>query len=179
MTPAETQALAATGAVAGLCPITEANLGAGLFPAVDFMAAGGRWGIGSDSNVLIDAAEELRWLDYGQRLIRQGRNVHARQPGAHTGDALLAAALAGGGQALGATAALALGAPADFVTLAATHPSLACRHGAALADGWVFAAGRSAIAGVWRRGQPLVTAGRHHARSSVEARYRATLARLI
>lgn len=179
MVPDETQALARSEAVAGLCPITEANLGDGLFPALDFMAAGGRWGIGSDSNVLIDAAEELRWLEYGQRLVQRGRNLHARQPGAHTGDALLSAALAGGAQALGARAELAPGAPADFVTLSASHPSLASRHGAALADGWVFAAGRMAIDGVWRRGRRLVTQGRHHARAAVEARYRATLARLV
>ncbi|WP_068092380.1 formimidoylglutamate deiminase, partial [Novosphingobium rosa] len=116
MTVAETRALAATGAVAGLCPITEANLGDGLFPALEFMAAGGRWGVGSDSNVLIDAAEELRWLEYGQRLVQRRRNLHAQKPGAHTGDALLGSALAGGAQALGGQAALAAGAPADFVT---------------------------------------------------------------
>jgi formimidoylglutamate deiminase len=179
MTEAETRALAATGAVAGLCPITEANLGDGLFPAQAFIAAGGRWGVGSDSNVLIDAAEELRWLEYGQRLAARGRNLFAAGPGGHTGAALLDGALAGGAQALGGQAALAVGAPADFVTLAADHPALACRQGAALADGWLFAAGRMGVDGVWRRGRRLVTAGRHHARGAVEARYRKALARLI
>ena len=82
MTPQETSALAASGAVAGLCPITEANLGDGLFPAGEYFAAGGRWGVGSDSNVMIDASEELRWLEYGQRLGVRGRNLLAPSAGA-------------------------------------------------------------------------------------------------
>ncbi len=85
MTPAETRDLARSNAVAGLCPITEANLGDGIFPAMDFLAQGGRFGIGSDSNVLIDAAEELRLLEYGQRLSQRSRNVLAAGEGKATG----------------------------------------------------------------------------------------------
>ncbi|MEQ1499349.1 MAG: formimidoylglutamate deiminase, partial [Novosphingobium sp.] len=88
MTAEETRALAQSGAVAGLCPITEANLGDGLFRAADYLAAGGRFGVGSDSNVMIDAGEELRWLEYGQRLSAQSRNVFAAGPGGSTGAAL-------------------------------------------------------------------------------------------
>jgi len=179
MTAAETQALAASGAVAGLCPITEANLGDGLFPAVDYLAAGGRWGVGSDSNVLIDAAEELRWLEYGQRLITRGRNVLAAAAGARTGAALLAGALAGGAQALGAGGAWAVGAAADFVTLDAGHPALVACPDAALADGWIFSAGRGAIDGVWRRGRQVVAGGRHMHRTAIVDRYAQVVHRLI
>jgi formiminoglutamate deiminase len=176
MTDAETQRLAESGAVAGLCPITEANLGDGLFPAVAFR---GRFGVGSDSNVLIDAAEELRLLEYGQRLAHRGRNLLAQQEGASVGAALFNGALAGGAQALGAGAAgLAIGAPADIVALDLDHPSLAGRGGDALLDGWIFG-GRSMVETVWRWGEKLVEQGRHRDRDRIAARYRRTLERLL
>ena len=179
VTAQESDALAASGAVAGLCPITEANLGDGLFPAPRYVAAGGRWGIGSDSNVKIDATEELRWLEYGQRLGAQARNMFAVEPGASTGGSLYRSALLGGAQALGAPMGLAVGNSADFFTLDAEHPSLT----AASADGWldrlIFAAGRSAIGGVWRRGKQVVVGGRHISRDEIAARYRAVLAKLL
>ena len=179
MTQAETSMLAQTDAVVGLCPITEANLGDGLFPADTFLAANGRWGIGSDSNVLIDAAEELRWLEYGQRLSLQGRNVFSKGPQASTGAGLLSSALAGGGQALGAKAALQIGEPADFIVLDADHPSLQARSGDALIDGWIFGAGRSATSSVWRHGIRLVASGRHHRREEVVTSYAKVLHRLL
>ncbi|MBZ9646656.1 formimidoylglutamate deiminase [Sphingobium sp. 3R8] len=178
MTDTETQALAASGAVAGLCPITEANLGDGLFPAAGFMAAGGGYGIGSDSNILIDATEELRLLEYGQRLGARGRNVMA-SAGGSTGGALFRGALQGGARALGAPAALAKGASADFLTIDGDHPSLAGRQGDAILDGLIFAAGRSAIDGVWRRGRRVVEQGRHIHRDRIAARYRRVLADLL
>ena len=178
MTEAETAAMARRGAVAGLCPITEANLGDGLFPAETFLAAGGHYGVGSDSNVRIDATEELRLLEYGQRLARRSRNLLA-EPGRSTGGALYRAALAGGARALGAEASLCVGASADIVSLDAAHPSLAARNGDALLDGLIFAAGREAIDRVWRRGREVVTNGRHVARNAIAARYRATLAKLL
>lgn len=179
MTAAETGRLAASGAVAGLCPITEANLGDGIFPAVRFLGAGGRFAVGSDSNVLIDATEELRLLEYGQRLVHRGRNLLAAAPGVHGGDALYRAALAGAGAALGARAALAEGCPADIVGLDGAHPSLVGRRGPALADGLVFAAGRTGIDSVWRRGRKLVEHGRHVARERIAARYATVLRRLL
>jgi formiminoglutamate deiminase len=178
MTDAETRALAASGAVAGLCPITEANLGDGLFPAAAFLEARGRYGIGSDSNVLIDMPEELRLLEYGQRLATRSRNVMA-PAGGSTGAALYRAALNGGAQALGGSAALEVGAPADFITLNAEHPSLVERAGDTLLDGLIFAGGRSAIDTVWRRGKRLVERGRHIDRDRIAARFRATLADLL
>ncbi len=177
MTSDETTRMARSGAVAGLCPITEANLGDGLFPARAFLDAGGQFGIGSDSNVLIDATEELRLLEYGQRLARRGRNLLA--DGASTGGALYRAALAGGARALGAPAGIAVGAAADLVSLDAGHPGLAARSRDAILDGLVFAAGRSAIDGVWRGGRQVVASGRHVARDAIAGRYRATLAALL
>jgi formimidoylglutamate deiminase len=178
MTAAETRALAASGAVAGLCPITEANLGDGLFPAAAFLAAGGSYGIGSDSNVLIDASEELRLLEYGQRLAGRARNVMA-PAGGSTGAALYKAALVGGAQALGGMAAIEIGAPADFVTLDADHPALIARSGDALLDGLIFSAGRGAIDTVWRRGRKLVERGRHIHREWIAEDYRRTLAAIL
>jgi formiminoglutamate deiminase len=180
MTEAETLRLAASGAVAGLCPITEANLGDGLFPAETFLASGGVFGVGSDSNVLIDAAEELRTLEYGQRLTRRGRNLVARSEGASTGAALWRGALAGGAHALAAPSGeLRVGGPADIVSLRSDHPSLAARSGDAVLDSLIFAAPRGAIDGVWRAGKPQVSGGRHHAREAIAARYAKTLAELI
>jgi formimidoylglutamate deiminase len=178
MTEAETRALAASGAVAGLCPITEANLGDGLFPAEAFVAAGGRYGVGSDSNVRIDAAEELRLLEYGQRLAARGRTRLVGR-GSSNGAAMWTAAVQGGAQALGAPAGLVVGAPADFVALDLDHPALAARTGAALTDALVFVGGREAIAGVWRRGRQLVAEGRHHDRERIVTRYRRTIERLL
>ncbi len=179
MTDTETAAMAKSGAVAGLCPITEANLGDGLFPMRDFLDNGGAYGIGSDSNVLIDAAEEMRLLEYGQRLARQSRNDLAAEPGGSTGGTILRAVLAGGGQALGARSALAEGCSADIVSLDADHPALIARAGDAWLDGWIFAARRGAVDTVWRRGRKLVSGGRNHARDAIVARYRATLTGLL
>lgn len=178
MTPAETAALARTGAVAGLCPITEANLGDGLFPAEAFLAAGGRYGVGSDSNVLIDASEELRLLEYGQRLLRQGRNMLAGGEGHSTGADIYAASVDGGAAALGVPASLAVGAAADIISLDLGHPSLAGKRDDELLDAYIFAAGRSAIDCVWRRGEKLVRQGRHKYRRDIVERYVATLERL-
>ncbi len=172
--------MARAGAVVGLCPITEANLGDGLFLAPEFRQQGGRFGIGSDSNVLIDVAEELRTLEYGQRLARRNRNVMAAEPGDSTGAGLYRAALAGGAQALGVGAPrLAVGEPADIVTLDPRHPALAARRGDALLDSWVFAGRQGVVDGVWRAGVKLVSGGRHRSRDTVADRFRKALARVL
>jgi len=174
----EVRGIAATGAVAGLCPVTEANLGDGLFPMRDFVHHGGRFGVGSDSNVLIDAAEELRLLEYGQRLALRGRNVVS--PGAlSSGRWLYQQAHAGAAQALGVAAGLAVGAPADLVELDAGHPSLHGRSGDALLDSWVFAARGGAVRSVWRDGRQWVRDGRHVHRDGIAARYRTALQRIL
>lgn len=179
MTDVEARKMAQTRAIAGLCPITEANLGDGFFNVEPFLGAGGRYGIGSDSNVLIDATEELRLLEYGQRLQRHGRNLLASAEGASTGQAIFCSALAGGAQALGAASDIAVGQPLDFVTLDTSHPSLVDRADRDLLDSWIFAAGRGAIDSVWRRGEKLVSSGRHRLRQKVEERYRKVMKSLM
>lgn len=162
MEPFETAALSATGAVAGLCPITEANLGDGFFDALRFA---GPWGVGSDSNVEITAPGELRLLEYGQRLLHRGRNMLAGGEGRSTGEDLWAAALRGGAQACGVQAgAIAPGMRADIVWIEGGLDEL------------VFA--RGAIRRVMAGGQVVVEEGRHRAREAVAARFAAVLARL-
>ena len=178
-TEAEASGMAARGVVAGLCPVTEANLGDGIFPMVHYREQGGRFGLGTDSNVLIDAAEELRWIEYVQRLAHRHRNLLAAGQDASTGGDVYRGALAGGSQALGAEAGLAEGLAADFVTLDAAHPALVGAAGDGWLDRWVFAARGGAVDGVWRAGQQVVSGGRHVARDGIAARYRDTLARLL
>jgi len=180
MTTAETDRLAASRAVAGLCPITEANLGDGVFPAPRYLASGGAFGIGSDSNVLIDAAEELRTLEYGQRLAGQSRNVLASEAHPSVGGALFSDAHSGGAQALGVEPlGLEPGGPADIVCLDSGHPSLAGRRGDALLDGWIFAARGGAVESVWRQGRKVVVGGRHIDRDAIAEAYRRALSRLL
>ena len=175
---AECVALAASGAVAGLCPVTEANLGDGIFPAPRYFAAGGAFATGTDSNIRIDAADELRTVEYAQRLIRRRRNVLTDEAHPSAGARLFTGALAGGAQALGVETGLAVGAPADIVSLDASEPAFVGRFGDALLDGWIFAA-RRPIDRVWRGGRCVVEGGRHVRRDAVAARYRATFARLL
>ena len=168
------------GAVAGLCPITEANLGDGVFPAAPFLSAGGRFGLGTDSNVLIDVGQELRALEYGQRLARRARNVLAREGRPSVGGSLFAGALAGGAQALGVEmASFSVGAPLDAVSLDAGHLSLIARRGDALLDGWIFGARAGAIEGVWRAGHKVVAGGRHKDKAAIAKRYGGVLRRLL
>ncbi|MEG8219870.1 formimidoylglutamate deiminase [Sphingomonas sp. HH69] len=175
----EAIAFGRSGAVAGLCPITEANLGDGIFPAEAFLAVGGRFGVGSDSNVLVDMTEELRLLEYGQRLNRRSRNILASGPGASTGQAVFQAAHIGGSRALGVEGGLRVGNAADIISLDDNHPSLFGRQGGTLLDSFLFASGKAAIDTVWRRGEEVVSAGRHRARDFVVARYRMVLEALV
>jgi formiminoglutamate deiminase len=174
MNDAESVTLALSSAVAGLCPITEANLGDGLFLAGSYLGAGGAFGVGSDSNVRIDLSEELRLFEYGQRLALRSRGMTG------SGAELFRGALAGGGQALGeAVVGLAAGAAADVIELDGDHPSLCGRAGDALLDSWIFAAGKGAIKTVWRRGERLVEGGRHERGEAIARRYRAALQRIL
>jgi len=179
MTDEETRAMAATGAVAGLCPVTEANLGDGIFNAPTFCGAGGRFGIGSDSNVLIGVADELRQLEYSQRLALRARNIMATSRTASTGRALFDGAIAGGAQALGVASGLVPGVAADIVSLDADSPVLAGRSGDAILDGWIFGSRRSPVDCVWTSGRKVVTNGRHHQAESVAAGFRRRLEGLL
>ncbi|MBZ9959969.1 MULTISPECIES: formimidoylglutamate deiminase [unclassified Mesorhizobium] len=171
MTDAETMAMAKSGAIAGLCPITEANLGDGIFAAPLFAQHGGRFGVGSDSNVLIGLPDELRQLEYSQRLAHRARNVLA-VAGGSTGRALFDAALDGGSVALGAGASrIAIGASADLVSLDHSQASLAGKTGDAILDAWIFANGTK-VDCVWVHGQKQVSGGRHARRDAIAACFR-------
>jgi formimidoylglutamate deiminase len=179
-TDAEVRGMAASGAVVGLCPITEANLGDGIFPAAAFLEQGGRFGVGSDSNVLIDGAEELRILEYSQRLAHRARNVLASAEGSSTGRSLFDAAVSGGAPVLDSkVTGLKVGAMADVVSLSSDHPALAERHEDEILDSWIFTGGRAVVDCVWRAGVKVVMNGRHHRRDVLLARYRRTLKGLL
>ncbi|MEK9970529.1 MAG: formimidoylglutamate deiminase [Ferrovibrio sp.] len=177
----ETRRLAASKAVAGLCPTTEASLGDGLFPAIDYMAAGGRIGIGSDSHISVSVAEDLRLLEYGQRLVQRSRTVLAGGPDRSTGRRLFEAALQGGAQALGQPmGAIAPGHRADFILLDAGAPVLAGRRGDTVLDTWIFSnQTRGMIRDVYVAGNRVVEAGRHVRSDLLAARHRETLRRLL
>jgi formimidoylglutamate deiminase len=194
-TSAELRDVAASGAVVGLCPLTESSLGDGIFPAADFFDFGGSVAIGTDSNARVDAAEELRTLEYSQRLAHRARNVLAKADGASTGRTLFDAALNGGAVASGCVPAVTLrgatsggstrpagvvcGALLNLVTLNAQHPVLVDRLGDDILDSWVFAGDRGVVEHVWRAGQQVVVNGHHIRRSAITARYRRALKNLV
>ncbi len=175
----ECRDLAASGATVALCPSTEANLGDGLFPLTEFLAAGGHWGIGSDSHVSVDPVEELRWLEYGQRLRHRRRNLAAGPDRPSVGESLLtgvlASARAAGGWSQGA---LTAGCHADCIVLDPDAPAL-CGHGPeSILDAWIFAGNRPAVREVWVGGRRRVEDGRHRDRDRLYAAYRRAIAAL-
>ena len=179
LTEVETGALAASDAIAGLCPTTEANLGDGLFPLAPYLAAGGRLGIGSDSHISVGVVEELRWLEYGQRLAQRRRGVGALPGRAAVGAGLFQAAVDGGAQALGRrTGRIEAGARADLVVLDPDHPTLVGRTGDALLDSFVFAGNDAPIRHVMAGGRWRVRDGHHPDEAAIAARYRDTLTTL-
>ena len=158
----EIRRMAQSRAVAGLCLTTEANLGDGIFPAVDYLAQGGRLGIGSDSHVSLSVVEELRWLEYGQRLRDQRRNRLYRNDQPMIGRTLYDAALAGGAQALGQPiAGLAVGQRADWLVLDGNDPYLATAQEDAILNRWLFAGGDRQVRDVMVNGQWVVRDGHH------------------
>ena len=163
MDPDEYRRAAASGAVAGLCPSTEANLGDGIFDLSAWRAAGGVWGVGSDSHVCVNAAEELMLLEYSQRLATRQRNVTADVAQPQVATAMGLAAVRGGAQAAGRPiAGLAVGQQADFVVLDAAHASLAGLAAPEMLAGHVFASHRSsAVQSVYVGGRAVVRDGQH------------------
>jgi formimidoylglutamate deiminase len=166
---AELDAIVRSRAVAGLCPITEANLGDGIFPAAAYLNAGGAFGVGTDSNVRIGLAEELRTLEYGQRLIERKRCVLASADLPSVGETLFLGAIEGGAQALGAEPHLHVGGPAEIVALRGAQD--------AVLDRWIFTRDVQ-VDSVWRRGVQLVTGGRHRGRGEAERRFRSVVEEL-
>ncbi|RWX75000.1 formimidoylglutamate deiminase [Neorhizobium lilium] len=175
MTEVEVTGMARSGAIAGLCPITEANLGDGIFPAPGFLDAGGRFGVGSDSNVLIGLTDELRQLEYSQRLGSRARNVVA-ESGGSSGRRLFDGASAGGAAALRCETGIAEGRPANLVSLSMQHPIRF--EGDRLLDSWIFANGAS-VDSVWVAGRKLVESGRHIRRDAVAHRFRKAMGELL
>jgi formimidoylglutamate deiminase len=178
MTPDETHALAASGAVAGLCPLTESNLGDGIFNGIAYLGADGAFGIGSDSCIRISVSGEVSTLEYSQRLLARSRNAMATADGS-TGEQLYRRALAGGSQALNrASGAIAQGRWADLVALDTSHPALCALSPPQFIDGWVFASGGDCVTHVWSAGRHAVRNGRHVARDAIITRYRNTMTSL-
>ncbi|WP_138381118.1 formimidoylglutamate deiminase [Luteithermobacter gelatinilyticus] len=176
----ERQKLAQSGAVAGLCPTTEANLGDGLFPLADYLEDGGCIAIGSDSHVSRDLREELRWLEYGQRLWYRHRNLAASVQTPHTGERLLRAALMGGARASGLkTGALAVGQRADLMILDPEAPAFAGCPDEALIDSFVFNGTTPVIKDVMVRGQWIIRDGRHKVEDDIVRNFRATMEKLL
>ena len=179
MTAAETEGLARSGTVAGLCPITEANLGDGPFNGPGWLAAGGVFGVGSDSNVRISLVEELRTLEYSQRLRDVERNVMLAGPGS-VGAALYTGAAAGGARALGrAAGTIETGLWADLAAIDSTHPALCALNEAQLLDGLVFAAPDGLVTDLWSAGRHMVRDGRHIGRDRVIPAYRKAVRELV
>ena len=178
MTPAETVGLAQSGAVAGLCPITEANLGDGIFDGARYVEAGGRFGVGSDSNVRISLTGELRTLEYSQRLRDRARAVLA-DADRSSGRVLYQGAAEGGAQARGRHAgAIRTDAWADLVALDPENLALAGLVGDRVLDGWIFAGDDGPVREVWSAGRHVVQGGRHFRRDGIESRFREVLGRL-
>ena len=176
---AERARLAASGAVAGLCQTTEANLGDGIFPLRPYLAEGGRFGVGTDSNVSASPIEELRWLEYVRRLESRARNVSETRPGASVAASLLGRAAEGGAQALGRDAgAIAVGRCADLVVLDTEHPSLVGRSGLGLLDAWVFCGNATPVRHVMVGGAWVVRHGTHLRGREIQAAFARTMRRL-
>lgn len=175
----ETNALAGTGAVAGLCPVTEADLGDGCFPALAWRDAGGRFGFGTDSNTAISATQELRMLEYSQRLHCRTRNILA-PASASTGRYLWDQATSSGAQALDRRiGALTPGYRADIVVIDPTHPALIARGGDVMLDALIFAAATPCITDVIVGGRHIVREGRHIARERILAAWHTVARRLM
>ena len=176
MTEDETRRLAASGAVAGLCPLTEASLGDGIFNGAEFFAHRGAFGVGTDSNIQIGAAAELRMLEYSQRLRRHTRNVFA-QEGESTGARLYTEACRGGAQALRREiGAIQVGKRADIVVLSNEHADVTAAE--SVLDAYVFVAGEALVKSVMVGGEKVVADGQHKHRDAITARYRRTMQRL-
>jgi formimidoylglutamate deiminase len=172
LSDSEVGALAASGAVAGLCPTTEANLGDGLFPLTPYIAAGGVFGIGSDSHVSQSPVEEMRWLEYGQRLVRQQRNVAVDEECRDVGSYLWRQALRGGAQASGrAVGRLEAGRRADVLVLDSAHPNLDGVDSREVLGRFLFCGNDNLVRDVLAGGQWVVRGGRHIAQEAIARRY--------
>ncbi len=179
MTAAETAAMAKSGAVAGLCPTTEANLGDGLFNAIDYFAQSGHWAIGSDSHISVDPVEELRWLEYGQRLLSRNRNLLISTEHKNTARNLLEGSWQGAELACGRKIGrIETGYRADFIVLDESHPRLYNRNEDSLLDSWIFSGNENLVKQVYVGGKQVIKNGRHINEASIHQHYQQTLDQL-
>ena len=179
MTPEETAALARSGATAGLCPTTEGNLGDGIFPLLAYRAAGGRYGIGGDSHVSRDPVEELRLLEYAQRLSARRRNLVAGERSPAVGTTLWLEAAAGGNALGRRMGAIAPGLRADLVVLEANHPDIEGRSGDAIANAFIFSGTTNLVRDVMAGGAWVIREGRHPQEEAAASGYKKALAELL
>ncbi|HEY0505012.1 MAG TPA: formimidoylglutamate deiminase [Lysobacter sp.] len=180
LTPAETRGIAASGATVAICPTTEANLGDGLFPLREYLDAGGRWGVGSDSHISVSPVEELRWLEYGQRLATRHRNIAVRADSPSVGETLLRDVARSARTSSGhATGTFAPGEFADAVVLDTDAPQLFGLNADDALDRWIFSGNRNLVRDVHVGGRRVVEGGHHLQRGEIAARYRAAMARLL
>ena len=169
----EVAGIAKSGATVAICPTTEANLGDGLFRLRDHLDAGGAWGIGSDSHISVSPVEELRWLEYGQRLATRHRNIAADAASPSVGATLLAGAMASAENATG------FAAGDDALLLDGGAPILAGARADDVVDRWIFSGNRNLVREVRVAGQRPVVDGAHRDRPAVAARYTRTLRGLL
>ena len=173
LTPDEVLGIARSGATVALCPTTEANLGDGLFPLRDYLLADGAWGIGSDSHISVSPVEELRWLEYGQRLSTRHRNIAVRPGSSSVGETLLGSCVASRDNATG------FDANDDHVVLDAGAPALAGATAEDAIDRWIFSGNRNCVGEVVVAGERVVENGHHRDRDAIAVRYRKAIERLL
>ena len=173
---AELRGIARSGATVAICPTTEANLGDGLFPLRAYLDAGGRWGIGSDSNSSVSPVEELRWLEYGQRLVTRRRNIAVTVASGSVGESLLRDVAA---SAEGSSGHAAAGQSGDVLVLDIDAPQFAGATDADALDRWVFSGNRPLVRETWVNGQCVVERGRHVRSGMIGARFRDAMKQLL
>ncbi len=169
---AEVQGIATSGATVAICPTTEANLGDGLFPLRDYLDAGGRWGIGSDSHASVSPVEEFRWLEYGQRLVTRQRNIAVAAHTPSVGETLLQGALDSAARSTGFT-------DQDRIALDADSAILAGAHTGDVVDRWIFSGNRPLVRDVEVAGVRVVEDGRHRDRDAIASRHRTAMKALL
>ena len=180
LTPAETQGIARSGATVAICPTTEANLGDGLFPLREYLDAGGRWGIGSDSHISVSPVEELRWLEYGQRLNTRHRNIAVRADSPSVGETLMRDVVRSARNSTGhAIGSFVVDDYADAVVLDPDAPALFGARPEDAIDRWIFSGNRPMVRDVYVGGRRVVENGLHRQRVEVAQRYRAAMAELM
>ena len=180
MTAEETRSMAKSGAIAGLCPMTEANLGDGIFPAEEFLAAGGKFGVGTDSNIRTNVAEELQMLEYSQRLSKRRRNILAEKDNPNVGDSLYQQACSGGVTALTQPAGVIdINKRADFIVLDPQLDGIPRPANRRYMDYWLFGAVDRTPRDVYVAGQQVIANGHHEQEETIDRDYRRVMQRLL